>query len=100
MAGHVYRVNNSYEYLLSPRVQYKNKQNHVETLLRVPCKQRQSTLSHARSKNALLRNLPGESKRALTIFGKCYSRNNCNKNIRKYSVYFFATYDNAIGPLA
>ena len=99
MARHVYLANNSYEYLLSPHIQYKHKQNHVETLLRVPCKQRQLTWSHARSKNALLRNLPGESKRAVTIFRKCYSRNNYNKNIRKCGVYFFVTYINAIGPV-
>ena len=36
---------NSYEYLVSPRVQYKHKQNHVETLSRDPCKQRLSRCS-------------------------------------------------------
>ena len=30
------------------RIQYKHKQNHVETLSRVPCKQKLSTQSHAR----------------------------------------------------
>ena len=41
-------VQNSYEYLFSPRVQYKHKQNHVETLSLVPCKQRLFKLTHAR----------------------------------------------------
>ena len=40
---------NRYEYFFSPRVQYKDEHNHVETLSRVQCsKQRLSTWTHAR----------------------------------------------------
>ena len=47
---YVYKKNR-YEYLFSPRIQYKQKQNQVDTVSRVLCKQRLSTWTYARIEN-------------------------------------------------